>query len=69
MSYRINVAKRYGRNWNNTEDAYEHYFEIHTGLIGDALKDLIQQIRQLYHSPDFNVTVYAVSTFTKQTDL
>lgn len=69
MSYRINVAKRSGRNWNNTMDLYEHYFEIRTDLFGDALKDLIQEMRQFYPSPDFNVTVYEILRYTKETDL
>jgi len=57
MTYKINIAKRYGRNWNNTEDAYKFYFRIETALLGDSLKDLIKEVRGHYPAPEYNITV------------
>ena len=65
MTYRINIAKGYGKNWNNTGLQYAHYFAIETDMIdhkgttshGSNLGDLIFELRDMYPSPAFDITV------------
>lgn len=69
MTHRINIAKRYGRNWNDTEDAYAFYFLIETALFGDSLKELVNEVLGHYPAPEYNVTVYKLYAYSEKVDL
>jgi len=69
MTYKINIAKRYGRNWNNTEDAYTFHFRIETELFGDSLKELVNEVRGHYPAPDYNVTVHKQHAYSEEVNL
>lgn len=55
MTYRINIAKGYGTNWNNTGLNYAHYFAIETDMIdakgttshGSDLGDLVREMKAI----------------------
>jgi len=69
MTYKINIAKRYGRNWNNTEDAYTFYFRIETELFGDSLKKLVNEVLGHYPAPEYNVTVHKQYAYSEEVNL
>jgi len=77
MSYRINIAKGYGKNWNNTGLRYAHYFDIETDMIamkgttshGLHLGDLVNDMKDKYPSPEYNVTVTKSITHSEKVDI
>ena len=73
MTYRINVAKGYGKNWNNTGLQYAHYFAIETDMIdhkgttshGSHLGNLIKELNETYPAPAYNISVTKTHTHSE----
>ena len=73
MTYRINVAKGYGKNWNNTGLQYAHYFAIETDMIdhkgttshGSHLGNLIKELSETYPAPAYSITVTKNHTYSE----
>jgi hypothetical protein len=57
MTYRINVAKGYGKNWNDTGLQYAHYFAVETDMISADMSDLVRELKETYPSPAYDITV------------
>jgi len=75
--YVINVAKKYGRSWDNKEDIYSFYFRVETDMVdvsgttphGSTLLDLVEEMRTNYPSPHYNVEVSEVTTYRKDVNI
>jgi len=75
--YVINVAKRYRRSWDNKEDLYSFYFRVETGMIdvsgttphGSTLLDLVEEMRDNYPSPRYNVSVSKVISYKEDVNI
>tara|TARA_R110001583_G_scaffold194533_1_gene365632 strand:+ start:197 stop:436 length:240 start_codon:yes stop_codon:yes gene_type:complete len=73
MTYRINIAKGYGKNWNNTGPKYLHYFAIETDMIdakgttghGSDLGDLVREMRKQYPEPAYNISITKTHTHSE----
>jgi len=73
MTYRINVAKGYGKNWNNTGLQYAHYFAIETEMIdhkgttshGSHLGNLLKELNETYPAPAYSITVTKTHTHSE----
>jgi|TARA_R110000803_G_scaffold154956_1_gene219729 hypothetical protein len=73
MTYRINIAKGYGKNWNNTGLNYAHYFAIETDMIdtkgttshGSDLGDLVREMRKQYPEPAYNISITKTHTHSE----
>ena len=73
MTYRINVAKGYGKNWNNTGLQYAHYFAIETDMIdhkgttshGSHLGNLIKELNETYPAPAYSISVTKTHTHSE----
>lgn len=59
MYYRINVAKRMGKDWTGKNDRYIHFFATAPESILDmeTLKIVLQEILNKFQSPEYEVTV------------
>ena len=69
MSYRINVSKDDGPNWNNTGRQYRYYFHIETNLIQDDLKILVDELRTQWPMPEHKVEVSWEQTHRETVDI
>ena len=73
MTYRINVAKGYGKNWNNTGLQYAHYFAIETDMVdhkgttshGSHLGNLIKELNETYPAPAYSISVTKTHTHSE----
>ena len=73
MTYRINIAKGYGKNWNNTGLQYAHYFAIETDMIdhsgttshGSHLGTLVDELRDTYPEPAYSITITKTHTHSE----
>ena len=71
MTYRINIAKGYGQNWNKTGLQYAHYFAIETDMIDQKgttshkshLGTLMFELKEMYPSPLYEITVTKEITY------
>jgi len=66
--YKINVSERYGRNWNDTEDAYKFFFRVEDDCPFRA-KIVAQRLNEQYPTPEYNVTFYKTTATYKEVDL
>lgn len=78
MSYRINVARSVGPNWNNSGPSYQHYFAIVTDTLlptvsmtptGKTLEMLVCEMRDQYPLPHYDVTVTKSSSTSTELDM
>lgn len=67
MKYRINVAERYGRNWNDTEDAYKFLFRIEDDC-PSRIRKVVNKIQEVYSAPEYNVTFYKTFEYSNETN-
>ena len=75
MTYRINIAKGYGKNWDNTGLQYAHYFAIETDMIdhsgtashgshlGTLVKDELRDYT--YPEPAYSITITRTHTHSE----
>ena len=74
MTYRINIAKGYGKNWNDTGLQYAHYFAIETDMIdlkgttshGSHLGHLVNELRETYPEPAYSITITKTHTHSER---
>jgi hypothetical protein len=69
MTYRINVSKDDGPNWDNSGRSFRYYFHIETTLFGDALRDLVDEIRNQWPAPSYKVEVSKHQTYRETVDI
>ena len=68
MMYKINVAERYGRNWNDTGDAYKFLFRV-TDDCPFRAKVVAKRLQEQYPAPEYNVTYSVAKTTYQEVDL
>ena len=68
MMYKINVAERYARNWNDTEDAYKFLFRVEDDCPFRA-KNVARRLQAQYPEPEYNITFYKSITTYQEVDL
>jgi hypothetical protein len=61
--YKINVAERYGRNWNDTEDAYKFLFRIKDDDFF-RIQKAASKIKSQFPSPEYQVTCHVAPTYS-----
>jgi len=71
MQYRINVAKReqIRMRYNVMEDSYRHYFRIVTEKMLSDVMQLVQEMKEKYPAPEYNVTLYRETSYSEQVNL
>lgn len=66
--YIINVSERYGRNWNDTEDAYKFFFRSKEDCPFRA-REVAKKLNELFPAPEYNVTFYVERTYIEKKTL
>ncbi|QSL99422.1 hypothetical protein CRP9_gp07 [Roseobacter phage CRP-9] len=71
MAYRINVAKReqIRMRYGKMEDSYRHYFKIVTEMMMSDVMQLVQEQKEKYPAPEYNVTLYRETSYSEQVNL
>jgi hypothetical protein len=71
MQYRINVAKReqIRMRYGKMEDSYRHYFKIITEMMMSDVMQLVQEQKEKYPAPEYNVTLYRETSYSEQVNL
>jgi hypothetical protein len=71
MQYRINVAKReqIRMRYGKMEDSYRHYFKIVTEMMMSDVMQLVQEQKEKYPAPEYNVTLYRETSYSEQVNL
>lgn len=71
MQYRINVSKReqIRMRYGKMEDSYRHYFKIVTEMMMSDVMQLVQEQKEKYPAPEYNVTLYRETSYSEQVNL
>ena len=61
MTYRINVARSVGRNWDDTGEDYRHYFAVNLDFCEEA-REVVTELQGFYPAPKYNITLKCTIT-------